>query len=78
MEGQRLYSLCRPNNSRLDDIAQGELTLTVQLLNDGQGPVAEFARKRGIPCRRGSGGREPVEAANGVDLTRCRRAGNGR
>ena len=52
MEWQRLYSPCRPNNSRKDDIVQRELNLIVWLLNDGQGPVAEIARKRGIPRNR--------------------------
>jgi len=52
MEWQRLYSPCRPNNSRKDDIVQREHKLIVWLLNDGQGPVAEIARKRGIPRNR--------------------------
>ena len=42
----------RPNNSRKDDIVQRKLKLIVWLLNDGQGPVAEIARKRGIPRNR--------------------------
>ena len=52
MEWQRLYSPCRPNNSRKDDIVQREHKLIVWLLNDGQGPVAEIARKRRIPRNR--------------------------
>jgi hypothetical protein len=66
MEWRRLYSLCRPNNSRLDNIAQGELTLTVRLLNDGQGPVAEIARKRGIPRNRSYKPQKEVPLHGGV------------
>ena len=66
MEWRRLYSLCRPNNSRLDNIAQGELTLTVRLLNDGQGPVAEITRKRGIPRNRSYKPQKEVPLHGGV------------
>ena len=66
MGWQRRYSLCRPNNSRLDDIAQGALTLTVQLLNDGQGPVAGIAREVGIPCNRSYKWQKEVALHGGV------------
>ena len=66
MGWQRRYSLCRPNNSRLDDIAQGALTLTVQLLNDGQGPVAGIAREVGIPCNRSYKWQKEVALRGGV------------
>ena len=48
MAWHRLSSLCRRNNSWVDDIAQGALTLTVRLLSDGQRSVAEIAREVGI------------------------------